>query len=195
MRLTEIEMKEFTKYQKYYNFEEYLVGKTVLITGCKGLVGSGIIKWILLSNKKSGVSTNIIASTRNPKAVPDYIESDDVIEFCKFGEEKEYCKNRKIDYIIHAASPTGNSYHAEHPVESLRVIVDETEELLEIACENPESSLIYLSSEEVYGLPDSEEPIDETYVGAVDSLNYRSCYPLGKRLENYCATIIFLNMG
>ena len=60
--------------------------------------------------------------------------------------------------IIHDASPTGNTFHKVHPVESLSVIVD------------------------------------ETHVGAIDSLICRSCYPLDKKLQNYFFIIILLNM-
>lgn len=195
MILSGIEEREFNRYLQRYDFKEYIYGKTFLITGCKGLVGSGIIKWLLLEHKKNDANVTIIASTRYPKDVPDYIESVDNIEFCKFGDEKEYCKDRHIDYIIHAASPTENTFHKAHPVESLRVIVDETEKMLEIACDNPGSSLIYLSSEEVYGLPNNEEAVDETYVGAIDSLTCRSCYPLGKKVAELLCHNYFVEYG
>lgn len=195
MILSDIEERELNRYLQRYDFNEYINGKTFLLTGGKGLVGSGIIKWLLLENKKNDANVTIIVSTRCPEDVPDYMESTDNIEFCKFGNEKDYCKERHIDYIIHAASPTGNTFHQAHPVESLRVIIDETEKMLEIACNNPESSFIYLSSEEVYGLPNSEEEIAETYVGAVDSLASRSCYPLGKKTAELLCYNYFVEYG
>ncbi|MCH5272387.1 MAG: NAD(P)-dependent oxidoreductase [Lachnospiraceae bacterium] len=182
MKLTSIEEREYDRYLATFEFEQYIRGKTFLLTGCKGIVGSGIIKWLLLKNQRDNSEVSIIASTRTPEEIPSYIEEGDNISFCKFGDEKNYCKDKKIDYIIHAASPTGNTFHASNPVESLRVIIDETEKILEIACKNKGCSLIYLSSEEVYGLPKDETPIDETYVGAIDSLTVRSCYPLGKKV-------------
>lgn len=182
MKLSEIEIAEFDRYMEKYNFNDTFAGKTFLVTGCKGIVGSGVIKWLLQLNQMNDLKINIIASTRNPQDIPDYIEDKDAIEFCEFGKEKSFCNNRRIDYIIHAASPTGNTFHKAHPVESLRVIVDSTERMLEIAADNPGCTMLYISSEEVYGLPKSEEPISEDYVGAVDSLNIRSCYPLGKKV-------------
>ena len=181
MKLTEIEQLEFGKYLTYYDFSEQLKNKTFLITGSKGIVGSGIIKWILFENKIHNVNAHIIASTRSPENVPDYIEPADDIEFCRFGLEQVFCKEKHIDYIVHAATGTDNSYHAAHPAESLRVILDGTEQMLEIARKNSECSLIYISSEEVYGLPNTADPISETYVGAINSLSPRSCYPLGKK--------------
>lgn len=181
MKLTTIERTELSRYLELYDFMGDIQGKTFLLTGATGLVGSGVIKWLLLENERRHADVRIIASTRNPDRIPDYIEKDDPIVFCEFGHEKQFCEDKRIDYIIHAVSPTGNTFHAAHPVESLRVIIDETELMLEIADQHAGCSMIYLSSEEVYGLPDREEPIPETYVGAVDSLTTRSCYPLGKK--------------
>lgn len=195
MRLTEIENREINRYISYFDFTDFIKDKTFLITGCKGIVGTGIIKWLLKENELHGVNVRVIASTRNPREIPDYIEDTDNILFCEFGTEKEYCSDKNVDYIIHAASPTGNTFHKTNPVESLRVIVDETEKMLEIANENDKCSMIYLSSEEVYGLPDSEEPVDESFVGTVDSLNIRSCYPLGKKTAELLCYTNFVEYG
>lgn len=182
MRISEIEHREFSRYLNVYDFSKEIHGKTFLLTGSKGIVGSGVIKWLLLENQRTNAELQIIASTRNPMEIPDYLERNDPIDFCTFGHEDDFCKGKKIDYIIHAATPTNNSFHASHPVESLRVILDETEEMLGIASQNPGCKMIYISSEEVYGLPDTERPLPESYVAPIDSLNIRSCYPLGKKV-------------
>lgn len=189
MKLTAIELREFGKYLEWYDFNSQIKGKTFLITGSKGIVGSGIIKWLLLENQLNQAGVHIIASTRDPDKKPDYIESSDSIEYCHFGEEQDFCCSKHVDHIVHAATGTDNSYHAAHPADSLRVIIDGTERMLDIARDHDACSMIYISSEEVYGLPNKEEPIAETYVGAVDSLNARSCYPLGKKAaELLCFT-------
>ena len=195
MRLTDVERREFNRYFKLYDFKSEIRNKTFLITGSKGLVGSGIIKWLLLENEISNTNVRIIASTRTPKDIPSYIEADDNIEFCHFGLEKQACSQLEIDYIIHSASPTGNSFHAAHPSQSLRLIIDETEKMLDICLENSNCSMIYISSEEIYGLPNTEEPLSEKYVGAIDSLNGRSCYPLGKKVAELLCYNYFLEYG
>lgn len=181
MKITPIEERELERYLDAFNYSEYIADKTFLITGFKGLVGTGITKWLLYAAKRGGYDVEIIGSTRQPSLRPDYLSDDDKVQLCQFGYEREYCQNRTIDYIIHSASPTGNTYHKAHPVESLRTIVDSTEVMLSIMQDHPKAAMIYLSSEEVYGLPKSEEPIKEDYVGAIDSLTTRSCYPLGKK--------------
>ena len=87
MILRSYEIEEYDKYTVAYDFSKYFSGKTVLVTGSKGIVGGGIIRWLLFENAKKNNNTHIIASSRNPEKVPDYIEKDDDVVFCKFGEE------------------------------------------------------------------------------------------------------------
>lgn len=184
MKYTDIEYLEFSNYIKDNNFKDYLKNKTILITGAKGLVGTALIKWILLQNEISNTNTHVIGSTRNPCDIPEYIDENDNIEYVKYGKELEI--KQHIDFIIHAASPTGNQYHMQHPVETFRTNVDGMEKMLEVAEKNKNCSLIYLSSEEVYGLPSDASPaMTEDMVGAIDSLNLRSCYPLGKKAAEF----------
>lgn len=180
MKLTNIENRELSNYINRIDFSEYLKDKTVLITGSKGLIGSALIKWILLQNDLKNTNTKIYASTRNPEEIPNYIEEQDNIIYCEYGYENEL--DVKIDYIIHAASPMGNINHIQRPVETFKVNLEGTQNMLNILEKNKECSMIYLSSEEVYGLPSDESPVvTEKEVGAIDSLNVRSCYPLGKK--------------
>lgn len=133
-------------------------------------------------NQIRATNVHIIASTRDTSVLPSYIDREDNIEFCEFGNEREFCLDKRIDYIIHSAAPTSNKIFQNNPVESLSVIIDGTRRMLEIAKEHKGCSMIYLSSEEAYGTPSLDEPITERYIGGVDSLNVRSCYPLGKKV-------------
>ena len=67
--------------------------------------------------------------------------------------------------------------------------------MLEIARTQSNCSVLYISSEEAYGTPNEPEPISETYVGAVDSLNTRSCYPLGKKVAELLCRSYFEEYG
>ena len=179
MRLSVLEQAEYKRYTNRYDFSQFLKNKTVLITGSNGIVGSGLARWLIYENARRGNNTKIILSSRSPEKIPDYIEEKDNVAFCKFGEEKALKDN--IDYIIHTASPTSNKVFKTTPVESLCVIIDGTRSVLEYAKNHKDCSVIYLSSEEVYGTPNLSNPVDESYVGAIDSLSIRNCYPLGKK--------------
>lgn len=184
MITSELEKNEYTRYFEHYSFAKFLKDKTVLITGSNGMTGKGVIKWILLENQLHGTNCKIIASTRYPENLPDYVEEDDSIEFCKFGTEAEYVCDRSVDYIIQAAAPTGRAFFVSKPVETLRIIVDETEKMLEIA-KDKGAKMVFLSSVEAYGVPNSKEPLKETYVGAVNSLEIRNGYPIGKKAAEF----------
>lgn len=184
MKYTNVEYRELSHYISTNGFEPYFNNKTILITGSKGLVGTTLVKWLLLQNQMKGTNTKVIGSTRNPDAIPDYIEPIDNIVYCEYGKELDI--EEKVDYIIHAASPTGNQYHMQHPVETFRTNVDGMEKMLELARRNENSTLLYISSEEVYGLPADDSPaMTEDMVGAIDSLNLRNCYPLGKKASEF----------
>lgn len=184
MKYTKIEYEELVKYINNNDFSKSLENKTILITGSKGLVGTALVKWILVQNEIKKSNTHIIGSTRNPEYIPEYIEEHDSIEYCKCGTE--LILTQQIDYIVHAASPTGNQYHMQHPVETFRTNVDGMEQMLELTQKNEGCSLIYLSSEEIYGLSSDDSPaMTEDMVGAIDSLNLRNCYPLGKKASEF----------
>lgn len=193
MKLTELELQEYSKYLAEYRFSEYLKNKTVLITGSKGIIGSGLIRWILLENQINGNNTHIIASSRKPEMRPEYLEDCDNISFCKFGDEGQITE--KIDYIIHTAAPTSNKVFKEQPVESLRAIIDGAEIVLDLAKRQENCSMIYLSSEEAYGTPNATEPVKESFVGAIDSLNVRNCYPLGKKASELLCKAYYEEYG
>lgn len=193
MKLTELEKQVYETYIEEYDFSEYLKNKTVLITGSKGIIGSGLIRWLLFVNRKFRTNTHIIASSRNPDRVQDFIEADDNISFCRFGEEDRI--EERIDYIIHTAAPTSNKVFKEQPVESLRSIIDGTETILELARMQEKCSVIYLSSEEAYGTPNATKPVKESFVGAIDSMNVRNCYPLGKKASELLCRAYFEEYG
>lgn len=179
MKLNKFEEKEISKYVNRNNYFDYLKDKTLLITGAKGIVGSGVIKWILYMNEHMDLNCHVVASSRNIER-PDYIDSFDDINYCQFGQEKEAISNG-VDYIIHSATPTSNKVFTSNPVESLDVILSGTKSMLDLAKEM-KATMIYISSEEAYGTPNLNEAITEKYVGNIDSLNIRSCYPLGKKV-------------
>lgn len=199
MRLSSLEKKEYDRYIKEFDFTSFLQDKTFLITGSKGMTGRAIVKWILYENMIHNTNAKIYASTRCPESIPDYIEKDDNIEMCQFDKEEEFIGSANIDYVIHAASPTERNFFVSYPAETLSIIIEGTKKMLDLA-KKKEARFILLSSVEVYGIPDSDMVIQETCVGAIDSLNIRNGYPLGKKgaefltysyfREYYCDTRI-----
>lgn len=193
MKLTGFEKKEYERYTSIFDYSQFLSGKTVLITGSKGIVGSGIIRWILFENERKDNGTHIIASSRSPERIPSFIEENDAISFCKFGDEGKITEH--IDYIIHTAAPTSNKVFKEQPVESFHSIVNGAETVLDLAKRQKKCSVVFLSSEEAYGTPNADKPVPETFVGAIDSLNVRNCYPLGKKASELLCKAYYEEYG
>lgn len=176
--LTDIEKSELCRYCHAVDYSNAFKNASFLVTGATGMIGTGIIKWLLYLNLLYDANITIYASSRNLHLL-ETKSYDSYVKYVEFGNEI-ILKDKRIDYIIHAAAPTDKNYYVKKPVETFRTIVDATENILELAriCH---SSMVYLSSIEVYASPNQEEPISESYVGAVDSLNLRSSYPIGKK--------------
>ena len=70
----------------------------------------------------------------------------------------------------------------EKPVETIRVALDGTRNMLECARRNSGSRLIYLSTMEVYGSPSDGEKIKESHGTDLDTMSVRTSYPESKRM-------------
>lgn len=170
-----------------------LKSSSVLITGATGLVGSYTVKALAAINRIHNANMKILALVRSlekAKAVfGELLQRGDVSLIV--GDILKMPKlDDKIDYIIHCASVTNSKEMVTKPVETICVAVDGTRNILELAKEKSVKSVVYISSMEVYGSPDSSLPcISENNYGYVDVLNIRSCYPEGKRMcECLCAS-------
>lgn len=174
---------------------QQLQNASVLVTGATGLIGSCCIRALLERNRCSKDSNiTVYALVRS-------VEKAEVF-FSGYSEEdglhylvQDVCDSiplESVDYLIHAACPTASNFFTSHPVETADAIVLGTRNMLRYALENKVSSMVYVSSMEVYGDGNSEAGLehllDESHVGSSDVTEVRSCYPEGKRMaENYCA--------
>ncbi len=158
--------------------------KKIFITGATGLIGSILVKAMLLKNEIDKYNIKLVLLVRNIKKAKEMF-GDTNIEYVE--SNVETCPSiDNIDYIIHAASPTKSKFLSENPVETIDTAVLGTKRILEIAKENNVSSMVYLSSMEVYGVLESEN-ITEENLGYIDLKSTRSSYPEGKRMsELYC---------
>lgn len=172
------------KYTDAFDIWDRFKGKSFLITGANGNLGKGIIYLLLYADSKSELGVHIYGSTRNPSAPVDWLDEDDPVKFIRYGHESEDLACRNIDYVIHAACPTDRNLFMKYPNDVFFTIIRDTERILNIADEKG-ARMLYLSSDAEYGSWSSDHAIDESQFGAIDSLNYRSCYPLGKKASEY----------
>lgn len=167
----------------FYQF----AGKTFLVTGGTGLIGSLIIKALLCCNRIHHLNLKIVSVIRNKEKAKKIFGECYDYPALKFivGDltQLSFDMNDPVDYIIHGASITASRLMIEEPVETIKTSVLGTIKMLDIAMQNNIQTMIYLSSMEVYGrMPEDEKYADETMFGTLDINTIRSCYPESKRM-------------
>ncbi|MBD5157463.1 MAG: NAD-dependent epimerase/dehydratase family protein [Butyrivibrio sp.] len=172
-------------------FEE-LYGSAVLVTGATGLVGSQAVKALLTMNRLKNAGIKVLAMVRSEeKARRTYegFESED-LSFLVQDVTEPIDASVSADYIIHTASPTSSKFFVEKPVETIKMAVDGTDNILSFAARTKAKGVVYLSSMEVYGVTDPGlSCVRESDLGYIDILNVRSSYSEGKRIcECLCAS-------
>lgn len=167
-----------------------LQNTSILVTGGTGLIGATLVKALYYANEKRNLHLRILALVRNLQKAESLLgKQNEVLQFIQGSVEDLPTIEKKIDYIVHGASPTASQFFVQHPVETIEIAVKGTSNLLELAKEKRSKGFVYLSSMEVYGAPHEDTLIPESQGCTLDSMVVRSCYPLAKRLcENLCAS-------
>lgn len=165
---------------------EELDGKTVLVTGSTGLIGSQVVKTLAAFNRVKGTDIKIIAFARSrekaQRVFGNLLNRGDVV--VAIGDVNSPMNvDGDVDYIVHGASATSSKYFVSNPVETIATAMNGTTNILEFAKSKAVKGMVYLSSLEVYGTPYSNEGyISEDDYGYIEPLNVRSSYSEGKRM-------------
>lgn len=155
------------------------------------MIGRSLTRWIL----KGGFPYRIILPVRDiAKAEVLYkdLPCSDYEKLCFVRAQLLDIHQERfpmpVDHIIHCACITQSREMAAHPVETADSIVIGTKNILELARIKHVTSMVYVSSMEVYGKVEASEGLTkEDCLGELDLRSSRSCYPMGKRMaEHYC---------
>lgn len=172
---------------------EELKGSTVLVTGATGLIGSQVVKTLACFNRIKEMEITILALVRNrekaKKVFGSLLDRGDVRLVLGDVNQKLQVEE-PLDYIVHGASPTSSRYFVTNPVETITTAIEGTINVLECAKDKQVKGMVYLSSLEVYGVPQTEDgTVTEADYGYIDPLSVRSSYSEGKRMvECLCAS-------
>lgn len=165
-----------------------LCDKTVLITGATGLIGQALTKTLLYCGCGQVIAL-VRDTTKAEKLFALQIDAGCRLSFHSWRTEQLVELEEPVDYIFHCASQTSSRGFVQTPADTISAAYTGTEHILSFAVNKKVKNIVYLSTMEVYGTPQDDEKISESYVGRIDPLNVRSCYPESKRLcENLCVS-------
>lgn len=163
-------------------------GRSVVVTGATGLVGSLVIRALLYANETYGLAIKPVAVVRNPgkmKEIYGARASHVGVVLCDLAKDRLNIEG-SVDYIVHGAAVTTSRVMVERPVDVIDLALRGTESVLDLAKEK-DARVVFLSSMEAYGVVRGGEKTDERRLGLVDPLTVRACYPESKRMcENLC---------
>ncbi|QKJ31492.1 NAD-dependent epimerase/dehydratase family protein [Mucilaginibacter mali] len=173
---------------------ENFAGQTVLITGASGFLPAYMVETLLYINRqKPDQNITVLALVRNLEKAKtrfkDHLDDKHLILV-----HKDVCDemvfDRKVDYIVHAASQASPKYYGVDPVGTLNANVLGTINLMKLAKKDNVRSFLFFSSGDVYGQVDeSRIPMKEDHYAHLDPTNVRSCYGESKRMgETICAS-------
>ncbi len=164
----------------------FLSGRTLLVAGASGMLGSCVVDLIALWNRSQDRPCHIVAVSRNADRLRERFQT--YLGCSWFSEVRQDIALTPqgfpdaVDYIVHAASDADPVSMGRYPADILLANVIGTRNLLDYGLAHEMRRFLFVSSGEVYGQPDTAMlDFTEDYCGPLDLNNPRSCYPEGKR--------------
>ena len=176
--------QDIQEFVERFSFATDLEGKSFLISGATGLIGSSIVKCLLAL----GIDVNIVIPVRNvEKAVKIYGDEVNKLRVVEIASLEEWSGkvNDYYDFVIHCASPTVGKYMEVYPLETYNLAYEVTNNLLKLTYKTKGKGFVYVSSLEYYGQILTDDIVTEDMVGYLDATSARSSYPMGKRAAEY----------
>ena len=162
-----------------------LHGKSILLTGASGLIGTFLVDVLMAKNAADGLDVKILAVGRSEEKAKERFAGywkNENFSFLGADLNSPLIIDAHADFVIHAASNTHPRLYAEDPVGSLMTNILGTYHLLEYARKVGTERFVFVSSVEIYGQAwKPEDVFDEAYCGYLDCNQFRAAYPEGKR--------------
>ena len=164
-----------------------LEGHRVLITGGTGLIGYSLVSTLLEWNQiYASEPIHIMLIVRNEEKARKMYGEKENLQYLISDIERITMTSESVDYIIHMANPTSSKMFVTKPVEVIKTAVNGTINLMDLAVEKKVLGAVYLSTMEIYGVPEWDERISEDHISNLDHFNVRASYPESKKM---CETV------
>ena len=167
---------------------EKLNGKTVVLSGATGLIGSFLIDVLLQRNEKNGAGIKIVALGRSKERIYSRFGfSTDNEFFTAITQDvnddiNTELKEIKADYVLHLASNTHPLQYSTDPIGTVITNIIGLKNMLDYAADSKATRFVFASSVEVYGENRGDtEYFAEDYLGYIDCNTLRAGYPESKR--------------
>lgn len=160
-----------------------LEGKSIMISGATGLIGSFLIDVVM----EKDIGCTVFALGRNEdKARIRFSKhfNSPYFKFIPYDVRKPFKRDdiENVDYVLHLASNTHPVQYATDPIGTITTNIIGLQNMLEFAVKHNTQRFAFASSNEIYGENRGDvEFFDEKYCGYIDSNTMRAGYPESKR--------------
>lgn len=171
---------------------EKLKGKSVMLSGGTGLLGSFLVD-VLMEKTLQGHNITVYVLGRNEEKARQrfakYINDRHFIFVpCDITQPFQERHIGAVDYVLHFASNTHPVQYAADPIGTITANIIGLKNMLDFAVEHHAARFAFASSNEIYGENRGDaECFREDYCGYIDPNTLRAGYPESKRCgESLC---------
>lgn len=166
---------------------EKLQGRSLVLSGATGLLGSFLVDVILEKNCSDGLGCTVYALSRNEQKARERFSKyadDHHLVFIRYDVKEPFVRNDlgTMDYVLHLASNTHPVQYSTDPIGTITTNIIGLQNMLEFATAHGVARFAFASSNEIYGENRGDtEFFGEDYCGYINCNTMRAGYPESKR--------------